>query len=70
MSRLADRAAASVGAAVLPPEHGGPPSAELVEQLDRFLGRMPAQTRFGDTRRYTVSGGRQLPDHWPVAVAA
>ena len=47
MSRLADRAAASVGAAVLPPEHGGPPSAELVEQLDRFLGRMPAQTRFG-----------------------
>jgi choline dehydrogenase-like flavoprotein len=45
MSRLSDRATASFGAAVLPPEHGGPSSAELVERLDRYLTRMPATTR-------------------------
>jgi GMC oxidoreductase len=45
MSRLVERATASFGAAVLPPEHGGPSSAELVQRLDRYLARMPATTR-------------------------
>ena len=45
MSRLADRAAASFGAALLPQEHGGPPPAELVRSFDRYLNRMPSTTR-------------------------
>src|SRR5262245_19529979 len=47
MSRLAERAAASLGAAVLPPEHGGPTTAELAQRLDRYLTRLPAVLRLG-----------------------
>lgn len=45
MSRLADRVTASFGAALLPEEHGGPPPAQLVERVDRYLTRLPATTR-------------------------
>jgi choline dehydrogenase-like flavoprotein len=45
MSRLADRATASFGSALLPQEHGGPSSAELVQRLDRYVTRMPATTQ-------------------------
>ncbi|MDT5350242.1 MAG: hypothetical protein QOH91_3529 [Mycobacterium sp.] len=45
MSRLADRATASFGSALLPQEHGGPASVELIRRLDRYVTRMPATTR-------------------------
>ena len=48
MSRLADRARASVasfGAALLPEEHGGPAPAQLVDRMDRYLARLPAASR-------------------------
>ncbi|OBF81598.1 oxidoreductase [Mycobacterium sp. 852002-51163_SCH5372311] len=45
MSRLAARAAASFGSALLPQELGGPSSTELVQRLDRYLTRMPAISR-------------------------
>lgn len=45
MSRLADRATASFGTALLPEEHGGPAPAELVERVDRYLSRVPATSR-------------------------
>ncbi|SOJ53217.1 putative GMC-type oxidoreductase [Mycobacterium simulans] len=45
MSRLADRATASFGAALLPEEHGGPSPAELVECVDRYVTRMPTASR-------------------------
>ncbi len=47
MSRLADRALASFGAALLPEEHGGPSPAQLVNRVDRYLARMPATSRLG-----------------------
>ncbi|OBF24330.1 oxidoreductase [Mycobacterium kubicae] len=45
MSRLAERATADFGTALLPQEHGGPAPAEFVERLDRYLARMPVTTR-------------------------
>jgi len=49
MSRLADRARfaslASFGTAMLPEEHGGPPPAQLVNRVDRYLTRLPATSR-------------------------
>jgi hypothetical protein len=45
MSRLADRATASFGAALLPEEHGGPPPAQFVGRVDRYLAQLPATSR-------------------------
>jgi choline dehydrogenase-like flavoprotein len=48
MSRLADRARASLasfGTALLPEEHGGPPPAQLVDRVDRYLARLPTTSR-------------------------
>lgn len=45
MTPLAHRATAAFGAALLPPEHGGPTPAQLVEQVDRYVGQLPAATR-------------------------
>ncbi|MCV7198354.1 GMC family oxidoreductase N-terminal domain-containing protein [Mycobacterium angelicum] len=45
MSRLADRATASFGTALLPEEYGGPAPAELVERVDRYVARLPATSR-------------------------
>ncbi|QUR67728.1 GMC family oxidoreductase N-terminal domain-containing protein [Mycobacterium spongiae] len=45
MTRLADRATASFGAALLPEEHGGPPPAVLVERVDRYIAHLPATVR-------------------------
>lgn len=45
MSRLADRAIASFGTALLPEEYGGPSPAELVGRVDRYLTRIPAPSR-------------------------
>lgn len=50
MSRLADRAKsyplASFGAALLPPELGGPLPAQFVQRVDRYVTRLPATSRF------------------------
>ncbi len=51
MSFVAERATASFGAALLPPEHGGPSAAQLVERVDRYVERLPA------TSRLAVRGG-------------
>lgn len=40
-----DRAIASFGAALLPEECGGPSPAQLVQRVDRYLGRLPAASR-------------------------
>ncbi len=45
MSRLADRATASFGTALLPEEYGGPTPAQLVDRVDRYLTRLPATSR-------------------------
>ena len=45
MSRLADRATASFGTALLPEEYGGPTPAQLVDRVDRYLARLPATSR-------------------------
>ncbi|MEM6104988.1 GMC family oxidoreductase [Mycobacterium sp. 050272] len=47
MSRRAARRTAlvSFGTALLPQEHGGPPSAQLVERVERYLTQLPATTR-------------------------
>lgn len=45
MSRLAERASASSGTALLSQEHGGPAAALLVERVERYLGRLPASSR-------------------------
>ncbi|BBZ73341.1 GMC family oxidoreductase [Mycobacterium paraseoulense] len=47
MSRLAERATASFGTALLPQEHGGPPPAQLVERIERYLTQLPATSRLG-----------------------
>jgi hypothetical protein len=41
----ARRATASFGAALLPPERGGPSPSELVGQVDRYVARLPATSR-------------------------
>jgi GMC oxidoreductase len=45
MTRLAERATAAFGAALLPEERGGPSPARLVEQVDRYVARLPAAAR-------------------------
>ncbi|ORA16777.1 GMC family oxidoreductase [Mycobacterium asiaticum] len=45
MSRLAERATASFGTALLPEEHGGPSPEQFVARVDRYLNRMPATSR-------------------------
>ncbi|MDA3663268.1 GMC family oxidoreductase [Mycobacterium xenopi] len=45
MSRLAERATAAFGAALLPEECGGPPSAQLVERVERYVAQLPAGSR-------------------------
>jgi choline dehydrogenase-like flavoprotein len=45
VTRLAERATASFGAALLPAERGGPSAAQLVERVDRYLARLPAASR-------------------------
>jgi choline dehydrogenase-like flavoprotein len=45
MSRLADRATASFGTALLPEELGGPAPAQLVDRVDRYVQRLPATSR-------------------------
>ncbi|MBS4728625.1 GMC family oxidoreductase [Mycobacterium sp. SM1] len=46
MSWLAQRAIASFGAALLPEERGGPPPAQLVDRVDRYVAQLPAAARF------------------------
>lgn len=46
MTRLADRATASFGAALLPEEHGGPPPAQILERVNRYVSQLPRTTRF------------------------
>ncbi|MGB8387323.1 MAG: oxidoreductase, partial [Mycobacterium sp.] len=45
MSRLADRATASFGTALLPHEYGGPAPAQLVDRVERYLRQLPAASR-------------------------
>lgn len=45
MSRLADRAVAAFGTALLPPEHGGPAPAQFVERVGRYVEQLPATQR-------------------------
>jgi choline dehydrogenase-like flavoprotein len=48
MNRLADRARgslASFGTALLPEEHGGPPTAQLADRVERYLAQLPATSR-------------------------
>ncbi|OBG23328.1 GMC family oxidoreductase [Mycobacterium sp. 852002-51057_SCH5723018] len=45
MSRLADRATASFGSALLPEEYGGPAPAQLVGRVDRYVAQLPSTTR-------------------------
>ncbi len=45
MTRLARRAAAAFGAALLPAEHGGPPAELLAQRVERYLAQLPGGTR-------------------------
>lgn len=45
MSRLADRAVAAFGTALLPPEHGGPTPAQFVERVGRYMEQLPPMHR-------------------------
>lgn len=45
MTRVAQRATAAFGAALLPPEHGGPTPAQLIGQVDRYVAQLPTATR-------------------------
>jgi len=45
MSRLAERATLSFGAALLPEEYGGPAGALLVDRVERYLRQLPATSR-------------------------
>jgi choline dehydrogenase-like flavoprotein len=45
MGRLADRATASFGTALLPEELGGPTAAQFVERVDRYVTRLPSTSR-------------------------
>ncbi|WP_343601237.1 GMC family oxidoreductase [Mycobacterium sp.] len=76
MSRIAERAAASFGAALLPEEHGGPPAALLVERIDRYVSALPTPTRLalrGGLLAMAAAGyvmtGRSLPRLSPDARA-
>ncbi|HEU4361434.1 MAG TPA: GMC family oxidoreductase [Mycobacterium sp.] len=45
MPRLSARAIAAFGAALLPPEHGGPSAGLVVQRVERYLAQLPASTR-------------------------
>ncbi len=45
MSRLAARATASFGTALLPEEYGGPAPAQLVDRVERYLAQLPPPSR-------------------------
>ncbi|MGH3561828.1 MAG: NAD(P)-binding protein, partial [Mycobacterium sp.] len=45
MTHLAHRATAAFGAALLPPEHGGPPAGLLVQRVERYLSQLPESAR-------------------------
>lgn len=45
MARLAERATAAFGAALLPVEHGGPPADLFVHRVERYLAQLPKSTR-------------------------
>ncbi|HZU48666.1 MAG TPA: GMC family oxidoreductase [Mycobacterium sp.] len=45
MTRLAERATAAFGAALLPEECGGPSPAQLVERVERYVAQLPAGSR-------------------------
>ncbi|BBU24482.1 GMC family oxidoreductase [Mycobacterium xenopi] len=45
MSRLAKRATAAFGVALLPEEHGGPSAALLVERVERYVNQLPMSSR-------------------------
>ncbi|HET9875276.1 MAG TPA: GMC family oxidoreductase N-terminal domain-containing protein, partial [Mycobacterium sp.] len=45
MAHLAERATAAFGAALLPPEHGGPPAGLLVQRVERYVSQLPRNTR-------------------------
>jgi choline dehydrogenase-like flavoprotein len=45
MTRLAERATAVFGAALLPEEYGGPSPAQLVERVERYVAQLPATSR-------------------------
>ena len=45
MSRLAERATASFGSALLPAEYGGPPPAQLADRIERYLRQLPPPSR-------------------------
>jgi choline dehydrogenase-like flavoprotein len=77
MSRLADRATASFGAALLPEEHGGPSPPQLVEQVERYVARLPAASRLAVRSGLLaiaagswLTTGRSLPRLRPEARAA
>lgn len=77
MSRLTRRALASVGAALLPEEHGGPSAAQLVERVERYVEQLPAVSRrairgglVGIAAASYLSTGRDLRRLTPAARAA
>ncbi|WP_322858643.1 GMC family oxidoreductase [Mycobacterium europaeum] len=45
MSRLAGRATASFGTALLPEEYGGPAAPELTQRVERYLRQLPTTSR-------------------------
>jgi choline dehydrogenase-like flavoprotein len=77
MTRLAERATASFGAALLPEERGGPSPTQLVEQVDRYVTRLPAASRLAVrggllaiAAASWLTTGRSLPRLRPEARAA
>jgi FAD binding domain len=77
MTRLAERATASFGAALLPEERGGPSPAQLVDQVDRYVARLPAASRLAVrggllaiAAASWLTTGRSLPRLHPKARAA
>jgi len=73
----AERAIASFGAALLPEEHGGPSSAQLVERVDRYVRRLPTTSRLAlrggllaTAAASWLTTGRSMPRLHPKARAA
>jgi choline dehydrogenase-like flavoprotein len=77
MTGLAERATASFGAALLPEERGGPSPAQLIEQVDRYVARLPLASRLAVrggllaiAAASWLTTGRPLPRLRPEARAA
>jgi choline dehydrogenase-like flavoprotein len=77
MTRLAERVTASFGAALLPEECGGPSPAQLVDQVDRYVRRLPTAARLAVrggllamAAASWLTTGRSLPRLAPEARAA